>query len=160
MILPLGKTMFPIMFIIFLVTSFGIDCWWVWAPILRPFWKPFRIAFHDFGWLVSCFDKNVILLNFDKNASKRHYTSPPFSLLCRSCFAGGVFKQILPHIDFLLVSFWSLLVPVWPHCSSIYCNLFHSRLRGTLADNRLQIHFSSLKNAEVESKCSYTQHVT
>ena len=52
MILPLRETSFLMMFMIFFATSFGIDCWWVLASILAPFWNPFGIKFHVFGWLI------------------------------------------------------------------------------------------------------------
>ena len=61
MFLPFRETWFLMIFLIFFVTSFGIDFRWVWAWILAPFWDPFGIKFHvvvfsDGEWYIGDFD--------------------------------------------------------------------------------------------------------
>ena len=51
--LPFRETWFLMFFLIFFVTCFGIDFWWVLASILAPFWDPFGFKFNVFWW--SCF---------------------------------------------------------------------------------------------------------
>ena len=66
MILHLREKLFLMIFLIFFVTSFGIDFWWVLVSILAPFWDPCGINFYVFwwaffGWIVeSMFDRFVI----------------------------------------------------------------------------------------------------
>ena len=57
MFLPFRETLFLMLFLIFFVTSFGIDFRWVLVSISAPFWDPFGIKFHVFGW-------SFLLMNF------------------------------------------------------------------------------------------------
>ena len=50
MLLQFRETWFVMIFLIFFVTSFGIIFLWVLGSILAPFWLPFGIKFHVFGW--------------------------------------------------------------------------------------------------------------
>ena len=49
-ILPFRETWILMIFMIFFVTTCGIDFQWVWASILIPFWHPLGIKLNVFWW--------------------------------------------------------------------------------------------------------------
>ena len=79
-VVPFRETWFLMIFMIFYVTSFSIDCCWVLASILAPFWDPFGIKFNFGGWsfLFMIFWMTFLI----KNDSQKY---PPRATLFVTC---------------------------------------------------------------------------
>ena len=94
MILQFRKTWFLMISMIFSVTSFGIDFWWVLAPIVGPFWHPF--------W----FKLGVFLIHF-------------FGLYFGSEFCWVWIKVVPKDVPFVS-PFWVLFCDLCPHTCTFY----------------------------------------